>query len=66
MKTVTLTISDDYFERIISFLKMLPKKAIQFEEEIEQKKEKKKIEKHILSAVDDIKYGRTKKIRTII
>ena len=68
MKTLTLKISDDYFDKIVSFLEILPKKAIIIEQIIEQKSEEKKlkeIEKDILCAVDDIKYGNTKHIKTI-
>ena len=64
MKTLTLQISDDYFDKIVSFLEILPKKAVKIEQQDEEKKLK-EIEHELLSSVDDIKYGRTKKVRTI-
>ena len=64
MKTLTLQISDDYFDKIVSFLEILPKKAVKIEQQDEEKKLK-EIERELLCSVDDIKYGRTKKVRTI-
>lgn len=64
MKTVTLKIEDDYFDKIISFLEILPKKAVKIEQKDEEKKLR-EIETDILCAFDDIKHGRTKKIRTV-
>ncbi|MDD3443728.1 MAG: hypothetical protein PHW89_10785 [Sulfurimonas denitrificans] len=64
MRTVTLKIEDDYFDKIISFLEILPKKAVKIEQQDEEKKLK-QIEKNIICAFDDIKQGRTKKIRTV-
>ena len=46
MKTVTLKIQDDYFDKIISFLEILPKKAVKIEKQEEEKKLK-EIEKSI-------------------
>ena len=64
MKTLTLKINDDYFDKIVSFLEMLPKKAVKIEQ-LDEEKNLKEIEKNILCAVDDIKHNRTKKVRTI-
>lgn len=64
MKTVTLKIQDDYFDKIISFLEILPKKAVKIERQKEEKKLK-EIEKNIICSCDDIEQGRTKKIRTV-
>ena len=64
MKTVTLKIQDDYFDKIISFLEILPKKAVKIEKQEEEKKLK-EIEKNIICSISDIKQGRTKKIRTV-
>lgn len=64
MKTLTLKINDDYFDKIVSFLELLPKKAVTISKENEQNKLK-EIESDLLSAVNDVKTGRTKKIRTI-
>lgn len=66
MKTVTLKIQDDYyFDKIISFLEILPKKAVKIEKQEEEKKLK-EIEKSIICSFDDIEQGRTKKIRTVV
>ena len=64
MKTVTLKIQDDYFDKIISFLEILPKKAVIIEQQNEEEKLK-DIEKNIISAFEDIKQGKTKKVRTV-
>lgn len=64
MKTLTLKINDDYFDKIVSFLEILPKKAVQIEQH--QKTTKlKEIEQELLYAATDISQGRTRKIRTI-
>jgi hypothetical protein len=64
MKTLTLKINDDYFDKIVSFLELLPKKAVKIDQTHEEKSLK-EIEKEILYAVDDIKNNRTKKVRKI-
>ena len=64
MKTVTLKIQDDYFDKIISFLEILQKKAVIIEQQNEEEKLK-DIEKNIISAFEDIKQGKTKKVRTV-
>lgn len=33
MKTLTLQINDDYFDKIVSFLETLPKKAVKIKEQ---------------------------------
>mgnify|MGYP000653879944 CR=1 FL=1 len=37
MRTITLNIRDDYFDKIISFLEILPKKAVKIERQDEKK-----------------------------
>lgn len=64
MKTLTLHISDSYFDKIVSFLEMLPKKAVKIVQS-DKEKQLKDIEKELLASIDDIKQGRTKKVRTI-
>jgi len=64
MKTLTLQISDNYFDKIVSFLEMLPKKAVKIVQSDKEKKLK-NIEEELLASIDDIKHGRTKKVRTI-
>jgi len=60
MKTLTLQISDSYFDKIVSFLEMLPKKAVKIVQS-DKEKQLKDIEKELLASIDDIKQGRTKK-----
>jgi len=64
MKTLILKINDDYFDKIVSFLELLPKKAVTIAKENDHIKLK-EIENDLASAVNDVKKGRTKKIRTI-
>ena len=64
MKTLTLRINDDYFDKIVSFLEILPKRAVKIEERDKSKKLK-KIKEEIFYATNDISQGRTKKVRTI-
>ena len=64
MKTLTLKIRDDYFEKIISFLEILPKKAVKIELSTQDKKLH-EIESEMRAAMDDIEHGRTKKVGTI-
>jgi len=64
VKTLTLHISDSYFDKIVSFLEMLPKKAVKIVQS-DKEKQLKDIEKELLASIDDIKQGRTKKVRTI-
>jgi hypothetical protein len=61
---VTLKIEDDYFDKIISFLKILPKKAVTIEEE-SQEQNLKEVEQNIACAFDDVKNRRTRTVRTI-
>lgn len=64
IKTLTLQINDDYFDKIVSFLEILPKKAVKIKEQ-EDEVELKKFKHEIESSMDDIKHGRTKKVRTV-
>lgn len=64
MKTLTLKINDDYFDKIVSFLELLPKRAVKIEQQDNEKKLK-EIENELLCATEDINQGRTKKIRTV-
>lgn len=64
MKTLTLQINDDYFDKIVSFLKILPKKAVTIKEQADEV-ELNQIKHDIESSINDIKHERTKKVRTI-
>ena len=64
MKTLTLQINDEYFDKIVSFLELLPKKAVKIKQE-EKEKKILKIKEELICASEDIKQGRTKKVRMI-
>lgn len=64
MKTLTLQINDDYFDKIVSFLEILPKKAVKIQQHDKEQKLK-EIEQDLSCAFEDIKHNRTKKIRSI-
>lgn len=64
MRTLTLKIEDDYFDKIIAMLKTLPEKALQIEEETPEDKLA-SLKNEIKSAMDDVKTGRTKVVRVI-
>lgn len=56
MQTLTLKVEDNYLDTIFSFLQSLPQGSVKIE--TKKEKEKKALKKEILSALDDIKYGR--------
>lgn len=64
MRTLTLKISDDYFDKFVAFLEMLPKKTIEIET-IKQDKELDVLQKNVKQAMSDIKAGRSKTIRVV-
>ena len=64
LKTLTLQINDDYFDKIVSFLEILPKKAVKIKEQ-EDEVELKKFKHEIESSMDDIKQKKKKKVRTV-
>lgn len=64
MRTLTLKISDDYFDKFVAFLEMLPKKTIEIET-TKQDKELDILQKNIKKAMSDIKEGRSKTIRVV-
>jgi len=64
MRTLTLKISDDYFDKFVAFLEMFPKKTVKIED-IKSKKEIDLLQKNIKQALCDIHTGRSKTIRVI-
>ena len=64
MKTLTLKIKDDYFDKFIAFLDMLPKKAVTIEDTSEKEKLA-LLQKNIKKAMHDIESGNTKTIKVI-
>lgn len=58
MRTVTLKISDSYFDRFMGFLELLPKNAVRIEEDKKQK-ELEMLRGDLKEAFDDVKLGRT-------
>ncbi|MBN2963564.1 hypothetical protein JWV37_02130 [Sulfurospirillum sp. T05] len=63
MKTLTLKIRDDYFDKFLVLLDMLPKKAVKIESK--NKEEARVLQKNIKQALLDIEEGRSKVIRVI-
>ncbi len=64
MRTLTLKISDDYFDKFVAFLEMMPKKAVKIEES-QSKNEIDLLQKNIRQAISDIQAGRSKVIRVV-
>jgi hypothetical protein len=64
MRTLTLKISDDYFDRFVAFVDMLPKKAVKIAED-KKSKEIETVQNEIKEAFEDVKAGRVKSVRTI-
>jgi len=66
MKRLTLKIRDDYFDKVVSFLEILPKRAVQIKQDDKKKEKLDAIENTLVGSFEDIKHGRTRKIGTII
>lgn len=64
MRTLTLKINDDYFDKIVSFLEILPKKAVKIENE-KQQTNLNDLQRNIKSAMTDIKTGKSKILRVV-
>ncbi len=64
MRTVILKINDDYFDKIVSFLEILPKKAVKIIDNSKQKNLD-EFQSNIKSAMIDIKAGNSKTLRVI-
>lgn len=64
MRTLTLKISDDYFDKFVAFLEILPKKTVEIEL-TKQDKELDILQKNVKKAMSDIKEGRSKTIRVV-
>ena len=64
MKTLNLKISDKYFDKIVAFLELLPKKSVIIEKNSKEKKLD-EIKNSIKNAKKDIEKGNTKIIRKI-
>ncbi|MDX4012314.1 hypothetical protein Q6A86_04850 [Aliarcobacter skirrowii] len=64
MKTLNLKIKDEYFDKIVSFLELLPKKSIIIEKDAKQQKLD-EIKNSIKNSKQDIENKNTKFIRKI-
>ncbi len=64
MKTLTLKIRDDYFDKVVSFLEILPKRAVQIKPD-DKKAKLNDIENSLVRSFEDVKHRRTRKIGTI-
>lgn len=64
MRTLNIKIKDEYFDKFVSFLELLPKTTIKIEEPAEKNKLD-KIKKELKNAIEDIEEGRSNIIRVI-
>lgn len=64
MRTLNIKIKDEYFDKFVSFLELLPKTAIKIEESDENKKLD-DIKKELNNAVKDIEKGYSNIVRVI-
>lgn len=64
MRTLTLKINDDYFDKFVAFLELLPKKTVIIEEDKKQK-ELNIIQNEIKEAMNDVELGHSKILRVI-
>lgn len=64
MRTLNIKIKDEYFDKFVSFLGLLPKTAIKIEEPAEINKLD-DIKKELKNAVKDIEKGRSSIVRVI-
>lgn len=64
MKALNLKIKDEYFDRIVSFLELLPKNSIVIEKDSKQQKLD-EIKQTIIKSKKDIEDGKIKIVRKI-
>ena len=64
MKALNLKIKDEYFDRIVSFLELLPKNSIVIEKDSKQQKLD-EIKQTIIKSRKDIEDGKIKIVRKI-
>ncbi len=64
MKALNLKIKDEYFDRIVSFLELLPKNSIVIEKDSKQQKLD-EIKQTIIKSKKDIENGKIKIVRKI-
>ena len=64
MKILTLKIRDDYFDKVVSFLEILPKRAVQIKQD-DNKAKLDDVENALVRSFEDVRHGRTRKIGTI-
>lgn len=68
MRTLTLKIEDSYYQKVVDFLELLPKKAVKIETQKQDEKyaKERKIAYGVLQGVKDVKVGRTKDIKELL
>ena len=64
MKALNLKIKDEYFDRIVSFLELLPKNSIVIEKDSKQQKLD-EIKQTIIKSKKDVENGKIKIVRKI-
>lgn len=68
MQTLTLKIEDSYYQKVVDFLELLPKKAVRIEAPKQHNKHAKEreIADGVLQGVKDVKAGKTKDIKELL
>ena len=64
MRILTLKIRDDYFDKIVSFLEILPKRAVKIED-VSKQEDLDDLKNCVKNAMIDIEAGHTKIIKVI-
>ncbi len=68
MRTITLKIEDSYYQKVVDFLELLPKKAVKIEtpKKYDKYAQEREIANGILQGIKDVKAGKTKDIKELL
>lgn len=68
MQTLTLKIEDSYYQKVVDFLELLPKKAVKIEAPKNDDKyaQEREIANAVLQGIKDVKAGKTKDIKELL
>ena len=68
MQTLTLKIEDSYYQKVVDFLELLPKKAVKIETAKNHDKytQEREIANGVLQGIEDVKAGKTKDIKELL
>jgi hypothetical protein len=64
MQTLTLKIEDSYYQKVVDFLELLPKKAVKIETHKYAKEQE--IANSVLQGLKEVKEGKTKDIKELL